>query len=159
MQHFLVMPKPSLSGRKRTRDLSGQDNSEAKKAALLAMKAHTQETKDLLDDIPDAAPASKPKPKKASLNTVDAKHVAKALLKQYQKLEAAGTPNRLRYSRQKMHAHILEEIKKAMLDFAHSNHALSPAENQKRCQLFVDEVVLSLQKSGVTLNPLKVIPA
>lgn len=153
------MPKPSLAGRKRTRDLSGQDNSEAKKAALLAMKAHTQETRDLLSDMPEVTPVPKPSSPKASLNTLDAKQVAKGLLKQYQKLEAAGTPNRLQYSRQQMQTHLLTEIKKAMLDFAHSNHALSPAENQKRCQLFVDEVVLSLQKSGVTLNPLKVIPA
>ena len=152
------MPKPSLAGCKRTRDLSGQDNSEAKKAALLAMKAHNQETRDLLSDVPEAARAPQPKAKKASLSTIDAKQVAKGLFKQYQKLEAAGTPNRLQYSRQQMQTHLLAEIKKAMLDFAHSNHALPPAENQKRCQLFVNEVVLSLKKYGVTLNPLKVIP-
>ena len=152
------MPKPSLAGRKRTRDLSGHDNSKAKKAALLVMKAHTQETRDLLSDMPEVAPVPKSAPKKPPRNTLDAKHAAKGLFKQYQKLEAAGTPNRLQYSRQQMQTHLLEEIKKAMLDFANSNHALSPAENQKRCQLFVDDVVLSLQKSGVNLNSLKVIP-
>ena len=151
------MPKPSLAGRKRTRDLSGQDNSKTKKAALLAMKAHTQKTGDLLRDVPDALPS--PAPKKSSLNAIDAKLVAKTLLKQYRKLEAAGTPNRLRYSRQQMHTHLLGEIKKAMLVFANTNQNISAEENQKRCQLFVDEVVLSLQKSGVNLNPLKVIPA
>ena len=112
------MPKPSLAGRKRTRDLSGHDNSKAKKAALLAMKAHTQETRDLLSDMPEVAPVPKSAPKKPPRNTLDAKHAAKGLFKQYQKLEAAGTPNRLQYSRQQMQTHLLEEIKKAMLDFA-----------------------------------------